>query len=180
MTLETLTHNFLEYVSWLYRVRPWAGWELATLAAVVLALFLLIVRSRRKAAVAKRTLWQTEEYARALAAMLAADKADYQRVENSNGRRFAFLAKKDGKKRGWRQTAEEWRNFGTLVEELRHEVAQYKQAEESFKQQLAKLKAANERLQQELAGKGVVRPDLGGGGPIARFSAQQDRLLDAR
>jgi hypothetical protein len=180
MTLESLTHNFLEYVSWLYRVRPWAGWELATLAAVVLALFLLIVRSRRKAGATRKNLEQTEEYARALVAMLTTGKVDHQDVENSNGRHFASLARKDGKKRGWRQTTEEWRNFGTLVEELRREVAQYKQAEENFKQQLAKLKAANERLQQELAGKAIVRPDLGGAGPIARFSTQQDRMLDAR
>ncbi len=179
MTLESFTSSFSEYVSWLYRGRSWAGWELATLSLAVLLLLFLLIRPRRRTGVAK-TPRQAEERAHAIGAKLAAEKADHQQVEDFNGRRSTSLAKKDGKKRGWKQTTEKWRNFGILVEQLQHEVAQYKQAEENFKQQLAKLKAANERLQQELVEKAIPRPDLGGSGPLARFSRQQDRMLDAR
>jgi hypothetical protein len=180
MTLESLTSSLSDYVSWLYRGRTWAGWELATLSLAVLLLLFLLIRPRRKAGVEKKSSRQTEEYAQAIGAKLAAEKADHRQIEDSNGRHLASLAKKDGKKRRWKQTTEKWRNFRTLVEQLQYEVAQYKQAEENFKQQLAKLKAANERLQQELAEKAIPRPDLDSSGPLARFSRQQDRMLDAR
>lgn len=181
MTLESVTSSFVEYVSWLYRGRPWAGWELATLAVTVLALLLLAVRLRRRKGKPQKTKpGQAEEQARTIGIKLAAERADNQRVEDCDGRSLAAPEKGNGEKRGWKQTTEKWKNFGVLVEQLRHEVAEYKRAEENFKQQLTKLKAANERLQQELVGKGISRPDLGNSGPLARFSRQPDRMLDAR
>lgn len=181
MTLESLASSFVEYVSWLYRGRPWTGWELAILTVTVLALLLLVVRHRRRKAEPRKTKpGQTEEQARTIGIRLAAERADNQQVEDCDGRSLMVPEKGNGERRRWKQTTEKWRNFGVLVEQLRHEVAEYKRAEENFKQQLAKLKAANERLQQELAGKGGARPDLDNSGPLARFSRQQDRMLDAR
>lgn len=181
MTLESVTSRAVEYVSWLYRGRPWAGWELATLAVTVLILLLLAIRlRRRKAELQKTKPGHTEEPSRTIGIRLAAKTADDQQVENHDGRSLTDPEKGDGEKKRWNQTTKKWRNFGALVEQLRHEVAEYKRAEENFKQQLAKLKAANERLQQELVEKGISRPDLSSAGPLARFSRQQNRMLDAR
>jgi len=180
MTLESLASSFVEYVSWLYRGRPWAGWELAILAATVLVLLLAVRLRRRKAKPEKAKPAQAEERARTIGIELAAERADNQQIEDSDGRSLTAPEKGDGEKRRWKQTTEKWRNYGALVEQLRHEVAEYKRAEENFKQQLAKLKAANERLQQELVGKGISRSDLGSSGPLARFSMQPDRMFDAR
>jgi len=181
MTLESLASSFVEYVSWLYHGRPWAGWELAILAVTVLALLSLVVRlRRRKAKPEKSKPAQTEEQVRTIGIKLAAERVDNQRIGDYDGRSLTVPEKGDGEKRGWKQTTEKWKNFGVLVEQLRHEVAEYKRAEENFKQQLAKLKAANERLQQELAGKGGARQDLGSSGPLARFSRQPERMLDIR
>lgn len=181
MTLESLAHNFVEYVSWLYRERPWAGWELAILSMTVLVMLLLVVRLRRRKAESQKTeLRQSEKQIRTVGIKPAAEGADSQWVEDCDDRNLRIPEKGDGEKKGWKRTTEKWRNYGALVEQLRHEVAEYKRAEENFKQQLAKLKAANERLQQELAGKGGVRPDLGSSGPLARFSRQPDRMLDIR
>jgi len=181
MTLESLASSFVEYVSWLYRGRPWAGWELAILAVTVLIPLLLVVRLRRRKTKPEKTEpGQAEEHIRTIGIKLAAERADNQQVEDCDGWSLTAPEKGNGEKKRWKQTTEKWKNFGALVEQLRHEVAEYKRAEENFKQQLAKLKAANERLQQELAGKGISRSDLGSSGPLARFSIQQDRMLDAR
>ena len=181
MTLESLASNFVEYVSWLYRGRPWAGWELAILAVTVLVVLLLAVRLRRRKAKSEKAKHaQAEELSRTIGIELAAERVDNQQVEDNDGRSLTAPEKGDGEKKRWKQTTEKWKNYGALVEQLRHEVAEYKRAEENFKQQLAKLKAANERLEHELAGKGISRSDLGSSGPLARFNRQTDRMLDAR
>jgi hypothetical protein len=181
MTLESLAHNFVEYVSWLYRQRPWAGWELAILSMTVLVMLLLVLRLRRRKAEPQKTkLRQSEKQIRTVGIKPTAEGADNQWVGDCGDRGLMVPERGDGEKRGWKRTTEKWRNYGALVEQLRHEVAEYKRAEENFKQQLAKLKAANERLQQELTGKGGTRPDLGSTGPLARFSRQPDRMLDIR
>lgn len=181
MTLESLTGNLMEYVSWLYRGRSWAGWELAALGLTVLVILLLVARLLRRKAIPQKTKHEgAEGQLRTIGMELSAEGAGNQQVEDCDSRNITIPEKGNGDKIRWKQTTEKWRNFGALVEQLRHEVAEYKRAEENFKQQLAKLKAANERLQQELAAKGVSRSDLSGSGPLARFSRQQDRMFDAR
>jgi hypothetical protein len=147
----------------------------------VLALLLIVIRLRRRKAKPEKTEpGQAEEHTRTIGIKLAAERADNQQVEDCDGRSLTAPEKGNGEKKRWKQTTEKWKNFGALVEQLRHEVAEYKRAEENFKQQLAKMKAANERLQQELAAKGVSRSDLASSGPLARFGRQPDRMLDAR
>lgn len=181
MTLESLASNFVEYVTWLYRGRSWAGWELEVLGVTVLVLLLLAIRlRRRKAMPAKATVKQALEQASTIGIELSAENADNQQSEDGDGRSFIAPDRGDGEKRRWKQTTDKWKNYGALVEQLRHEVAEYKRAEENFKQQLARLKAANERLQQELAAKGISRSHQSESGPLARFGRQPDRMLDGR
>jgi uncharacterized membrane protein YcjF (UPF0283 family) len=180
MTIESLTDSFVQYVSWLYHQRQWAGWELGAIAVTALVLLLLIVRRRPKAKAPKTTPKRIEQHAATIGVRLDAAKGNHQELKDSEGPQPASLSKKDRKKKWWRQTTQEWKNFRTLVEQQRMEVSRYKEAEENFKQQLASLKAANEQLQHELAGRAVDRSDLASPGPLARFGRQQDRMLDAR
>jgi uncharacterized membrane protein YcjF (UPF0283 family) len=169
MTLEGLTDSFVQYASWLYHERQWAGWQLGAIAVTALVLLLLIVRRRPKANAPKTAPERIEEHARTIGARLDVAKGNHQELQGSEDPQPAALSKKDGKKKRWRKTTQEWKNFRTLVEQQRLEVGRYKEAEENFKQQLANLKATNEQLQHELAGRAVERSNLGSAGPLARF-----------
>lgn len=182
MTLESLTNRLLEYVSWLYYERQWAEWELGVVAVAVLVLLLLTLRRMRKAKPVEAESSETGivESSGLIGAKLAAGRTGHLQAEQLTSQHLTSLSGGDGRKKRWKQTARELKGFGTLVEQLQIEVSRYKVAEESFKQQLVKLKAANERLRRELTEKGIRHSDLGNTQPLARFTKQQDSVLDGR
>jgi len=93
---------------------------------------------------------QTEENSPIIGSKLADTKGTQQGIKDSEKHRLAFVSEKDGKQKHWRQTTEQWKIFKEQIEQLRHEITKYKQAEGHLKQQLAKLAAANETLHHEI------------------------------
>ena len=156
MTLNSLVSKLSEYLSWqhlswLYYGREWSGWELLTIAMTALVLLLLIVRRQQKAKARRMKAKQTKENSPIIGIKLADSKGTQQGIQDSEKHRLAFVSERDRKQQHWRETTEKWKKLKEQIEQLRHEITKYKQAEEHLKQRLANLKAAYETLQHEIS-----------------------------
>jgi peptidoglycan hydrolase CwlO-like protein len=181
MTVESLMNTFIQYVSWLYSGREWAGWELQTIAVTALVILLLILVRRRKAKAKRIVTKRIEERASTIGINLDSGKGAFQGSEDDlNSRRIVSISNKDGNQKRWKETTKKWKNFQKLIEQLQQEIAEYKQAEECLEQQFAKLKAANEQLRQEITGSDQIIEDTELSGPrtIGSFAKKQSRILD--
>ena len=181
MTVESLMNRFIQYISWLYFDREWAGWELQTMAITALVLLLLILVHRRKAKAGRTVAKQIVERASTIGIKLDAGTGDHQGSEgDTNSRRIVSISKNDGSQKRWKETTKKWKNFQKLIEQLQQEIAKYKQAEECLEQQFAKLKAANEQLRQEITGSDQVieETELSLPRTIGSFGKQESRILN--
>lgn len=181
MTVESLMNTFTQYVRWLYSQREWARWELQTIAltAMVLLLFILVYRRRSKAPRTKTK--QIVKKPSTIGINLDAGKQAFQEsAGDSHGRSIVSISKNNGNQKRWKETTKKWKNLQKLIEQLQHETAKYKQAEECLEQQFARLKAANEQLRQEIAGSGhiIQEPELSQPRTIGRFAKKQSRILN--
>ena len=181
MTVESLMNRFVEYASWLYFEREWAGWELQTIAITALVLLLFILLHRRKAKAGKIASPQIEKRSSTIGTNLDAVKVANQGSEGDlNSRNIVSVSNKNGNHNRWKETTKKWKGYQKLIEQLQQEIAKYKQAEECLEQQFAKLKAANEQLRSEIAGSGRVieETELSRPRTIGSFDKNQSRILN--
>ena len=181
MTVESLMNRFTQYVSWLYFGREWAGWELQTIAVTALILLLFILLQRRKAKATRTVVKQIEKRSSTIGINLDAGKAVHQESEGgANSRSIVSISKNNGNQKRWKETTKKWKNLQKLIEQLQHETAKYKQAEECLEQQFTRLKAANERLRHEITGNGqtIEEPELSHPRTIGSFARKQNRTLN--
>jgi len=181
MTVESLMNSFTQYVSWLYFGREWARWELQTIAVTALVLLLFILLYRRKAKAGKAVVKQIEKRSSTLGINLDAGKVAHQVSQGgANGRSIVSISKNNGNQKRWKETTKKWKNLQKLIEQLQHETAKYKQAEECLEQQFTRLKVANEQLRQEIAGSGQIIEDTELSHPrtIGSFARKQNRILN--
>ena len=182
MTVESLMNTFTQYVSWLYSGREWAGWELQTMAITALVLLLFILLHRRKAKAGRAVAKRIEKRASTIGINLDTGKGAHQGSEgDTNSRRIVSISNKDGNHKRWKETTKKWKGYQKLIEQLQHEIAKYKQAEECLEQQFVKLKAANEQLRHEITGSDQVieETELSHPRTIGSFAKKQNRILDA-
>lgn len=186
MTAENLMSKITEYASWLYTGREWARWELLTIAltAMVLLLFILVVRRRAKSKRAAAN--QIREKSSPIGINLDSGKTAKLRSKvKAKRRRLLSISKDNGSKNLWKQTTKQWKNYQILIEQLQHEIAKYKEAEINLEQQFARLKAANEQLRQEISSTDkeiqtdhhILEPEVNRPRTIGSFS-KQNRILN--
>jgi hypothetical protein len=161
----------VEFLSYLYFDRMWARWELLALAAAMV-LLLVAMRQKRKVKPIKITARPVEERPQVIGARLSERKHLHSHVEDNNGGRRISVPKQTGKKLGWREATQKCRSFRELVEQLQHEVIQYKRAEDSFKQQVVKLTTVNQQLEKRLTQRAGRNSELTGSTAHARILTQ--------
>ncbi len=185
MTLASLMSRVVEFLSYLYFERLWETWELLALVAGGV-LLLVTMRQKRIVRPIHVTTKPVEERPQVIGVRLS-DRSEhgehrersehrerkklYSHVEDNNGGRPAFVPKQSvgGIKLSWRQATQKCRSFRELVEQLQHEVIQYKQAEDSFKQQVVNLTTVNKQLEDRLAQRGGRSSELTDSSATARL-----------
>lgn len=185
MTLASLMSRVMEFLSYIYYERLWETWELLVLVAGGV-LLLIAMRKRRIVRPIHVTTKAVEERPQVIGVRLSdrsgrsehierSERSErmklYSHVEDNKPGRMASLPKRSdgGQKLSWRQATQKCRSFRELVEQLQHEVIQYKQAEDSFKQQVLKLTNVNEQLEERLSQRTDRNSELEGSTANARL-----------
>lgn len=159
MTVAKLINRLTQYFSWLYS-RQWERWELLAIALIALVLLLLIIRRQRKGTIRKVRISPVRERSAIIGVKLTGHKQSHQPVKESQKNLLAHYAEKDGKQTKWGQPTKQFENLNEQIEQLQHEIAERRQAEEQLKQQADELTAANEQLQGEIAERQQAKEQL--------------------
>ena len=114
-------------------------------------MLLLIIRRQRKGTIRKVRISPVRERSAIIGVKLTGHKQSHQPVKESQKNLLAHYAEKDGKQTKWGQPTKQFENLNEQIEQLQHEIAERRQAEEQLKQQADELTAANEQLQGEIA-----------------------------
>ncbi len=148
MIVSSFVDSLNQFTSWLFE-RQWAGWEIITVAVVVLFVLLWIIRQQRKRAIRNVYKNQFLESTPVIGTKLGARKRHRHIIKNFKKAQHA--AAQQGHTNQQKSTKQaESEKLHEQIRQLQREIIKRKRSEVHLEEKVAYLTGVNEKLQSEL------------------------------